>query len=243
MTAFPGSTSSVIDGPHKTMRRGSGVLRIPDSIGPKPVITISRQSGAGGVSFAQKLSQRLGELAVRPSTPWAVFDDNLMRVVNEEYHLEAGGDREKPDMSVPRLWHRVQEMIGLRASQKVLVERLHDTIVRLADIGHVIIVGCGANFLAAKNPEAFHVRLIGSEEYRTAHLQGFFHISREDALKMMRSRDAARSRYMKKYFHQDVGDLSYYHMVIMMDHFNYEQAVETVSQAGMAFFSKAMKPG
>lgn len=237
----PGSPSSVIDGVYMTSRRGSGVLRIPNSVGPKPVLTISRQAGAGGVSFAEKLSQRLVALAGRPSTPWAVFDDNLMRVVNEEYHLELESGPEKPDIRLPRLLHRLQEILGLRTSQKILVERLQDTILRLADIGHVIIVGCGANFLVGKSPEAFHVRLIGSEDYRIFHLQEYFQVTRPVALKMMKSRDAARTRYMKKYFHQDVSDPHHYHMVIMMDRYTNEQAVETVSQAALGFFSQVEK--
>src|ERR1043166_6227741 len=50
-------------------------------------ITISRQSGSGGHSVAQRLLELFHVQPSENANPWAVFDRNLVEKVLEHHHL------------------------------------------------------------------------------------------------------------------------------------------------------------
>ena len=62
----------------------------------------------------------------------------------------------------------LEELLGLHPSSWTLIQQTAETIWRLAQMGHVILVGRGANLITAKLASVFHVRLIGSLEKRVA---------------------------------------------------------------------------
>jgi hypothetical protein len=53
----------------------------------KPFVTISRQTGAGGITIGQKLIQYLQEHDQSIHCPWTLFDRNLIQAVLDEHHF------------------------------------------------------------------------------------------------------------------------------------------------------------
>jgi cytidylate kinase len=104
-----------------------------------------------------------------------------------------------------------------------------DTILRLAQLGNVIVIGRGANVITAKLDYVFHVRLVGSLEKRVAHMQELEHLSHKAALELVNQEDRGRRRYLKKYFDEDIDDPLLYHTVINTDLVSYSEAARLIA--------------
>ena len=115
----------------------------------RPAITISRQEGAGGLTVASNLA---GYLRTHTASheQWTVFSQHLVAKVLEEYHHQKGiGDFMKEDHK-GFLTDAFEELLGLHPSTWTLVEQTNATILRLAEIGNVILIGRGGNVVTGE---------------------------------------------------------------------------------------------
>ncbi len=92
-------------------------------------------------------------------------------------------------------------------------------------------MGWGANAVATKQPNVFHVRLVASLERRIARIQAREHLGRDKALAFIERSDRGRARYVKRYFHREVADVLLYGLVINTDHFSDLEIVRLVGDA------------
>jgi cytidylate kinase len=191
-------------------------------------ITISRQSGCGAHVFAEELAACLDARHHQGARPWTVFDRSLVEVILQDNHLPARLASFMPEDRVGQLNDIIEELFSLHPPTETLVRRASETILHLAELGNVIIVGRGANVITARLPGMLHVRLVGSVEQRIARLRQFDHLDRKDALKRIKQEDGGRRRYIKKYFGKDVDDPLLYHFVINTDWVALEDAAKTV---------------
>ena len=194
-------------------------------------ITISRQSGSGGHSVAQCLIELLQARSGKDECPWAVFDRNLVERVLEDHNLPKRLGRFMPEDRILEISDTMDELFGLHPSSWTLVHKTADTILRLAELGHVILIGRGANVITRKLDYMLHVRLVGSLERRVRYMQEVNHSSYESALELVRHEDLGRARYLKKYFHQDIDDPMLYHLIINTDLVSFAEAAQMIAQA------------
>ena len=117
---------------------------------PRPLaITISREAGAGGRTVAELLGLRLtaAEKTLAPS-PWVVFDANLAKQVLEDHMLPANLEWfMTEDAQLLPVEAIVEEVLGLHPAGWRLVQHTTQTILRLAGLGHTILVGRGGNVI------------------------------------------------------------------------------------------------
>ena len=192
-------------------------------------ITISRQTGSGGHAIAERLAALLQ--ARRPGTgaPWTVFDMNLVERVLEEHHLPQRLARFMPEDRTSEIADTMDELFGLHPPSWTLVRKTAETILRLAEMGNVIILGRGSNIITAKLEHMFHVRLVGSLERRIRHVQEVNQLSPGEAQAFVHSHDLGRSRFVRKYFNREIEDPLLYHMVINTDLVSFEEAAELIA--------------
>ena len=95
---------------------------------------------------------------------------------------------------------------GLHPSGWTLAQHTTKTILRLAGLGHAILVGRGANVITARLPNVFHVRLVAPLLTRNRHAAEFYHLSEAEAAKLVREQDHARRRYVRRYFNSEIDD-------------------------------------
>jgi hypothetical protein len=109
----------------------------------QPSITISRQVGAGGVSIAAKLA---GYLQAREPAPggWTVFDKNLVEKVLEEHNLPIELAKYMPEDRVSATQSMLGELFGLHPSAATLMRQTTETLLHLATLGNVILIGRGS---------------------------------------------------------------------------------------------------
>ncbi len=219
--------------PHEAPPHPRGVHR--------PVITISRQAGAGAHVVAEELVARLQARTPEGSPPWTVFDRNLVERVLKDHGLPDRLAESMPEDRVSEIADTIDELFGLQPSSCMLVRKTADTILRLAEIGNVVLIGRGANLITAKVDSAFHVRLVGSVPRRVKHVQEYLHLGPQAAAEYVREQDRGRQRYVRKYYGNDIDDPLLYHLVINTDRVSYAEASRMIAEA-VSPHGEATKP-
>jgi cytidylate kinase len=195
-------------------------------------VTISRQAGSGGHTVAEKLVDILQAQVPEERYPWAVFDRNLVEKVLNDHNLPGGLAKFMPEDRISEVSDIMDELFGLHPPSWTLVRETADTILHLAELGNVILIGRGASIITSKLDYVFHVRLVGSLEHRVKRMQESEHLnSSKSAMELIQREDLGRRRYLKKYFDRDIDDPLLYHLVINTDLLSCDEAARTIAEA------------
>ncbi len=186
-------------------------------LGAKPrwrAITISRQSGTGGHLIAEVVAAHLQRHNAQDAATWMIFDKNLIEKALEEHDLPASLAKYMPEDRITGIHDTLDELFGLHPPTWTLVDKTSDTILRLAELGNVIILGRGGNIITSKLDYMFHVRLVGDKAARIEYIQADRQVDKVAATRIVEQEDEGRRRYVKRYFHRDIDDPQLYHLVI-----------------------------
>ncbi len=194
----------------------------------RPFVTISRESGAYGMTIAEMLVEYLRKHERRQEASWTVFDKELIKKVIEEYNFPKKFEEYFTESTSPRLQDILEEILGLHPPKEVLVHKMSETILQLARLGYVILVGRGANIITRKLPNGVHVRLVGSFEKRVAHMEEYLRLNEREARDYVIKEEHERRDYIKRFFQKDITDPSLYDMVINTDTVPLENAVRVI---------------
>lgn len=209
---------------------GTGLAAVNDDV-PRRAVTISRQTGSGAHCVAEKLAALLQAHTPKEAGPWAVFDRNLVEKVVVDHGLPERVARFMPEDRTSSISDTMEELFGLHPPSWLLVRKISETILRLLELGNVIVIGRGATVLSAKLDHVYHVRLVGSLEKRVQHIQQLSQISKEDALQLIQREDRGRKRYLKRYFKTDLENPLLYHLTINTDLVSYDEAARIIADA------------
>jgi cytidylate kinase len=194
---------------------------VEDSI--RPTITISRMAGAGGYRVAAKLAEYL-QTRVPGHCEWTVFDRNLIEKVLEDHHLQKRVAHFMAESHKSMVIDSVEEYLGLHPSSWTLLRQAAETVLHLAQMGYVILVGRGSNVITSRLSNVFHVRLVGSLENRIGRAQEDYNLDRAAALEFIKKEDKGRRRYLKENFDKDIDDPLLYHLIINTDQISCDDA-------------------
>ena len=200
----------------------------PTQAAHRPVITISRQAGSGAHVVAQALVAELQASDPQASPPWTMFDRDLVERVLKDHDLPKRLAEFMPEDRVSGITDTIDELLGVHPPTWTLVRKTADTILRLAEIGNVVVIGRGGNVITDRLAYAFHVRLVGSVPRRIQHLQDYLHVDSAKAAEYLRTRDVARKRYVAKYYDRDIDDPLLYHLVVNTDRVTYGEAARLI---------------
>ncbi len=171
----------------------------------RPLITISRQMGAGGKVIADIVAKRLGP-------DWKVFHKEIIdeiakaAKVNKEIVEEVDGRRKTviDELVFNALGKR---FMNLTAYNRLL---LH-TLSYIGTRGYAIIIGRGAHFLF---PNALKIRVISNVKNRIKSLMKYDKLTRKEAEKHIIESDEERHNYIRTVFKHDHNDINNFDLVI-----------------------------
>jgi cytidylate kinase len=206
-----------------------------------PAITISRMTGSGGRTVAAELAELL-QTHAPGHCPWTVFDRNLMEKVLEDHHLPGRLARFAPENRKSLAGDVIEELLGLHPSSWTLRQQTAETVLRIARMGNVILVGRGANVITAGLDNVFHVRLVGSVPRRVLRVQEANDLSRADALKFLRNEDSGRKRYLRQHFKKDIADPLLYHLIMNTDRIESHEAALLIGEEVIRRFHLDRRP-
>lgn len=199
---------------------------------PAMFVTISRESGAGGLVVAKHLVEILNERGLgEPEIPWAVFEKNLLEKVIEDNELPESYMDQMEERVQPSLQTAVSELLSVHPSISRLVALTSRTLLHVATMGNAVLVGRGANVLTQSLPGGLHVRLTGRPAQRLQFLMDRHSLDREAAKQRMDEEDDGRRFYVKKHFNRDVADPLLYDMVLNTDRLGHQASAELIAQA------------
>lgn len=204
-----------------------------------PAVTISHQTGAGAHVVAELLAEMLRQTEEKDIQPWTVFDRALVETALEEHHLPRQLAKRMPEDKRSYMDDVLDDLFGLRPPSWVLVPQVAETMLHLAQAGHVILIGRGATVVTAQLPNVFHVRLIASLPTRIRRTQLSQNLAAEEARKLIEKEDRGRERYVRANFHARLDDALLYHVMINTDRFAMDDAVAVIADAALRFFRRS----
>jgi cytidylate kinase len=200
-------------------------------IGVRRAVTISRQAGCGALAVAEKLARYLQEHSPRHATSWKVFDRNLMDKVLEDHDIPTRMAQFLPEDRVSYLEDIMADLLQVYPPSQTVIRQTTETILKLASLGNVILIGRGGNVITARLPNMFHVRLVAPLEDRIEHSRKSYGMTITEARKFCRHEDLGRKRYLKRYFNADVNDPLLYHLIINTGFVGYDGAAKLIGDA------------
>ena len=195
---------------------------------PLPAITICRQAGGRGELTAHALKQYL-DAYEKDSLPWQVFEANLVDLILEKNALPVAISERFKEVPAT-FWQRLKRRFTGEPTDKHLFESTSSTIEELLSLGHCIIVGRGASFVAAHMPHVLKVRLTASKETAIRRIAKDDKKTRKEATLLWRQRNHARETYIKKHFHQKVQPKGLHDLVIQTDNLRVLDVVDQIAQ-------------
>lgn len=209
-----------------------------------PIITLSRQFGAGGAAVGRLVARRFDaeyldrevvfEAARRAGVPDAIADELDERAPGWLTRLGFALTAAYPEVVVP-------DGMGVPAVpgyEDRLAQITREVIEEAAGRGNVVIVGRGGAFVLRERPEVLHVQLEASLEARVRYCRmqaeelGGRELPDDAALgRLCLDVDRARARYLRRHFGVDWRDPSHYHLVLDTGRLGLETAAELITLA------------
>ena len=210
----------------KTIRAGHGREEEPRTRF-QPVITVSRQRGSGGSIVAERVAERFHYTL-------------LYRDLIERICASAGTVRrivESLDEHVkPQLTSWFESILGTRyVDRSDYLRHLVETIRSIAELGGVVVVGRGANFIVGPD-SGFHVRVVAPRELRIRRLMARDDRPEKEAAREIETSDHDRSGFIRKVYGRDIDDPDAYDLVLNTAHLSIETAATLIVNAAMEKF-------
>ena len=193
-------------------------------------VTISRQTGCGALVVAEKLALYLQEHS-KNNAPWTVLDRNLIDKVLEDHNLPGYLAKFLPEDRASQIEDFLSELFAVHPPSRIIVKQTAETILKLAAVGHVILIGRGSSVVTAQLPDVLHVRLVAPLEKRIEHAHEHYGMTRTEAHTFCVSEDLGRARYLKKHFDADINDPLLYHMIINTGQLGFAASARLIGEA------------
>jgi cytidylate kinase len=201
-----------------------------------PVVTISRQFGAGGSSVAQLVAAELQAEIVDKK----LVDEVAARLRLKPSDVEAESERPRKLFDrVIRSFSSLEPGIGAAWTppypddpffdpRAEIIRLTEQTIKEGAATGNVVIVGRGAGFVLRDRPEVFRVFLRAPEAVRVAILMTRFDWNEALAKRKIHETDANRAAYTKQLYGHDWTDPDEYDLIVNTGRVDYPTAADMI---------------
>ena len=199
----------------RAMRQG---LKVENFKGG-PVITVSREAGAGGSDIARRLSKALELDLIGGQIIQHVADSAKM----SRRVIESLDEREVTfrETLLSSLFGENRPWPG------EYLNHLTRVIGTIGIFGNVVLVGRGANFVLPKE-RIFRVRVIAPMEMRIQYFMEDRRYTKAEAEQYIMKRDNNRKAFVRKYFNADIADPTCYDIIINTEKISMAQATESI---------------
>jgi cytidylate kinase len=194
----------------------------------RPVVTVSRQHGAGGDDVARRLAEEL---------KLDIFDREIIQRIAESTHLS-----ERVVSSLEKDQEVLTDWLASIASRNYLspVEyryHLSRVVGALAHHGGAVIVGRGAHLILGGG-EALRVLVVAPLETRVRAVMEREGLGEREARRRIVSVEADRKAFLMKHFHVDFADPTTFDLVVNTAALGVEGACRAVATAARALSAR-----
>jgi cytidylate kinase len=199
------------------------------TVSKRPFITLSRQTGAGGFDFSDRLLSVINSRVNAFDEKWSLFDKNILEKVLEDNALPKEIGKFMPEKRISEFQNVIEQLFGLHPSEHKLVHKISVSIYHLAFFGNIILVGRGANIITAGLDGGVHIRLIEPIDKRVKHAMDHFELDKSTAHEFILNEDKGRKEYIKKYYSKNIEDCNLYSFVINFAKMSKSNALELIA--------------
>ena len=184
-----------------------------------PVITISREPGAGGSEIARRLSKALNLDLIGGQIILHVADSAKM----SRKVIQSLDERE-----VTLRETLLSSLFGEnRPWPGEYLQHLTKVVGTIGAFGNVIMVGRGASYVLPRE-RTFKVRIIAPIELRIKHFMDDRGYTKAEAEQYIVKTENNRKAFVRKYFNADLTDPAHYDMIINTERTSMEGATEAI---------------
>jgi len=200
-----------------------------------PVITISRQFGAGGKTLGRRLADTLGYYyADEDIIDRAVVEVSVSPEGKKILETEPG---DKLKIFISKLNPFGTGLMELPLSDKEryidgfkYVELLNLIIPKIATDGNAFIVGRGGQYILHDFDDTYHLLLIANKEDRIKFIHNYYRASREKTIKILKRMAKRRANLYSFFGKKDYDDPKLYDLILNMSLLSIDKAEELISK-------------
>ena len=196
-----------------------------------PVITISRQFGAGGRTLGEMIAKKLD---------YQFLDDLIIQELSEKAKVSKAFVKSLERSAGGKISKLISGMFSKNYMERILgddrgyidehiyVELLHDIILEFAKQDNVVLLGRGGQYVLQGFNGAYHLLLVADLKDRIKFMQKFYNFSDAQAEKAVKNGEIRRTAVLKKFGKGDYDQFHLYHLVLNMSRLSLEQALKEV---------------
>jgi cytidylate kinase len=180
------------------------------------IITISRGSYSMGKTVAQKVAEQLG---------FELISQNLVFETSDRFHI--------PKKTLEAAIHDAPGIFEQhRHTKEIYLAYIRSTLVEMVAKGNIVYHGLAGHILLKRLPHVFRVRITASIENRIARKikEG---LSEQQAKIKILEDDEQRKKWTRAIYHAEPNDGMLYDLVIGIDKFSIDDAVEMICQGAL----------
>jgi cytidylate kinase len=187
-----------------------------------PIITVSREAGAGGSDIARRLAKAIDMDLIGGQIIQHIADSAKM----SRRVIETLDEREVTfrETLLSSLFGENRPWPG------EFLHHLTRVIGTIGIFGNVIIIGRGANYVLPQE-KIFRVRIIAPMELRIKYFMEDRGYTKVEAEQYIVKRDNNRKAFVRKYFNADIADPKHYDIIINTEKISLEGATEAIITA------------
>ena len=224
-----------------------------------PVIALGGLTAGGGRIIGPKIAQKLNidyvdkdiikqtalqsgidiELFTKkeesPTTFRQTFLEKISNILEKSAFAGAVGDPHFGPGAAAFLTHEFEDLTADENQEKYHLndneysQGIQQTVLQLAELGSIVIVGRGANIILKDDPRVLRVGLIANEVDRINRIANYEDVDYETAETLIKNRDAARNQFFKKFFNIDDPDNRFnYHAILNTSEMNFDLATDII---------------
>lgn len=172
---------------------------------PPPVITISRQPGAGSGVLAQRIAKELnldlaGSKIIHEVAQSAHMSDKVVASLDEK------------ERSILDNWIQLLKTTRYFWPEGYLFH-LSKVVGTIGEHGGAVIIGRGANMILPSE-ETLRIRFVAPMEYKMQNYAKERNISEEEAKQQIITRESEQKAFVRRYFHVDIDEPLNYDYII-----------------------------
>ena len=214
----------------------------------KPVITVSREIGTRGEVIAQQLADAmhlryfdkklLGEQARKLGI--SIYEAEACAITEDDYRVRGVinsimGNSKLVTVIESTKGESLPSQRSRTLDEETCLTIEGSIIQELGKDGSIVIVGRGSQVLLRDQPGVLHVKIVASHEFRVKTIMKDRNLNSEEAQKIVKYRDTATREYLKRVYHVDWDENSYYDMLL-----NIERITASAAVAGIANSAREM---
>ena len=188
----------------------------------KKIITISREFGSGGRFIGEEVAKKL---------EFACYDKNIIGQIAEKSGLAPEYIRESAELS-PKKGLFAYAFAGRDITGKSVEDLVYETqrkvILELTEKESCVIIGRNADFILKDRDDVLNVFIYGDLPEKVERICRLYHVSEQEAVRMMTDIDKRRMTNYNFYTEQKWGKASNYTVCLNSSRIGYERCEEII---------------